>query len=128
MFQLSYMELHTKRVGHWVVFDEVLDTSAQMIRENGGEEACLRFKPWHYCTEMSASKLAAILLNVEITNPTMVQNMVAGLVQAQGVEVRPGYLTGHGKEDILEFALRRLLSTISSREALAPNPDVRSSR
>ncbi|CAM6083112.1 unnamed protein product [Calypogeia fissa] len=71
-------------------------------------------------------EIACNLLTVEITNPTMVQNMIAELVQAQGVEVRPGYLIGHGKEDILEFALRRLLSTVSSREALAPNPYVRS--
>ncbi|CAM6109051.1 unnamed protein product [Calypogeia fissa] len=73
-------------------------------------------------------EIACNLLNVEKTNPTMVQDMVAELAHAQGVVVRPGYLTGHSKEEILEYGLRRLLSTISSREALSPNPYVRSSR
>lgn len=73
-------------------------------------------------------EIACNLLNVEVTNPKVVQDMVAQLAEAQGVEVKPGYLTGHSEEEILEFSLRRLLSTISSRETLAPNPYLRSSR
>lgn len=34
-FQLSSMELHTQRAGHWLRFDELWDTSTQMSKENG---------------------------------------------------------------------------------------------
>jgi glutamate formiminotransferase len=67
-------------------------------------------------------EIACNLLNVDITGPKVVQDTVADLANAQGIEVKRGYLTGHSQEEILELALRRLLSTISSRDTLASNP------
>lgn len=103
----------------------IAKTIARKVSQRGGglpEVQAMALVHGDGCIEIACN-----LLNVETTNPKLVQDTVAQLAEAHGVEAKPGYLTGQNRDEILELALRRLLSTISSREVLPPNPYMRSS-
>ncbi|KAL2633025.1 hypothetical protein R1flu_004504 [Riccia fluitans] len=55
-------------------------------------------------------EVACNLLNVEISSPQMVQEMVGQLGANEGVEVGQGYLTGQTDEEVFELALEKLFS------------------
>lgn len=79
---------------------------ARKVSERGGGLA--RVQAMALLHGDNCIEIACNLLDMEVSGPDVVQNLVSDLATVEEIRVHPGYLTGYSEDEILQLAMKKL--------------------